>query len=285
MCITALALEGHPSFPFILVHTRDEEWERPTEPVREHEGGVVYARDLRAGGTFLGLNLRSSAFGAITNTRSHVPRPTGEPSRGALVASAIRDEPLDMRAYSAFNLHHGTVQPPEASFSCSWPGADGKWQYASSRVPSGKVSVHSNEPSGDQWDDSWPKTSWMRRRISALLRELPTDASAEALRGQLAALLSESVAPAPHELPDLSFSSLPPWKEAELQNGPFVSRDRLRCTAEEQGETWGYGTVCQTIIVSCAESRTIYFSSRSLHNEQQAPEAWRMWQMPWSENC
>ena len=94
MCITAVALEAHPCFPFILVHTRDEDWDRATEPVQTHDdgngnGALVFARDVQAGGTFLGLNLRTFGFGALTNIRSNVPRPDHTPSRGELVIRIV----------------------------------------------------------------------------------------------------------------------------------------------------------------------------------------------------
>ncbi|CAE7569819.1 unnamed protein product [Symbiodinium sp. KB8] len=110
MCICAVLLHGHPEFPFVLVHNRDEAWDRETEETKEHDGGLVFARDGEAGGACLGVNVISGAIAALTNTRSNVPRPKGkaEPSRGQLVLHALEhpDAP-DGGDYSAFSLFHG----------------------------------------------------------------------------------------------------------------------------------------------------------------------------------
>ena len=143
MCITALALEAHPCFPFILVHTRVEDWDRATEPVQTLDdgngnGALVFARDVQAGGTFLGLNLRTFGFGAITNIRSNVPRPDHTPSRGELVIRAIRGEALEGSAHTAYSLHHGTVVPPTAPLDRSLPSDDG-WKRTSVKVAKAAV--------------------------------------------------------------------------------------------------------------------------------------------------
>ena len=98
-------IDGHPDFPFMLFHNRDEEWDRDTEDpgvYHESEGHCVYARDTWAGGTFLGLNLSVGLVAALTNIRTEVPRPqpnqrqggsTSAPlllSRGQLVLSAMQ---------------------------------------------------------------------------------------------------------------------------------------------------------------------------------------------------
>ena len=113
MCITALALEAHPCYPFILVHTRDEDWDRATEPVQTHDdgngnGALVFARDVQAGGTFLGLNLRTLGFGASTNIRSNVPAPTIHPA--AASSSSAPSEAKRSKAVRILPTASTTVQ-------------------------------------------------------------------------------------------------------------------------------------------------------------------------------
>lgn len=293
MCITALALEAHPCFPFILVHTRDEDWDRATEPVQTHDdgngnGALVFARDVQAGGTFLGLNLRTFGFGAITNIRSNVPRPDHAPSRGELVIRAIRGEALEGSAHTAYSLHHGTVVPPTAQLDRSLPSDDG-WKHTSVKVVKGQVYAHANEPhahepNSDPTEPSWPKTRRLRDQISVMLRRLFADTSPEEMRDRLGKILEESWTPPENELPDLSQLLLPEWKERELQSGPLIDRGRLAASAEKRGERWEYGTVCHSVVVSCAQTRNVYFWSRSLHNSQQTPGEWTSWQVPWPED-
>lgn len=45
MCLTAVAIEAHPNFPFICLANRDEFHDRPTAPLHawKLEAGTLYA--------------------------------------------------------------------------------------------------------------------------------------------------------------------------------------------------------------------------------------------------
>lgn len=290
MCIIALALKAHEDFPFILAHNRDEACDRPTEPPRVHPGLQLFSRDLVAGGTFLGLELRSLAFGAITNVRSTAARPAGSRSRGDLIPAVLSGRTiaeLTATDYTAFNLWHGTVQPPKAVHSRSWPdeAEPSGWRYAQSRLPEGEVVALSNEPVSDlhPGDWEWPKTRFMRIRVAQLLQSLPDGASAETVRDALGALLSTQLDLSESELrTQLSSSPLPRWREHALQEGPLVSKIRHAALAQAHGEpdTEAYGTLCQTVLVSCARTRTVYFFYRHMRDDE--PENWQVWAQAWS---
>ena len=159
MCILAIGVECHPDWPLVVVHNRDEEWGRSTDPPQSHDG-VIYARDAVAGGTWMGLNSASGAFAALTNVRSSAPRPAGGPSRGALVLHAL-ERPGDKTAavagqYSTFSLWHGSAFPggsaqvtrsrfrarPEEAGTAEGSGA---WVADTLPVAPGEVAAHSNE--------------------------------------------------------------------------------------------------------------------------------------------
>ncbi len=76
-----------PGFPVLVAANRDEARDRPSEPPRIWPGGFLAPRDVRAGGTWIGLN-RSGVFAGITN-RSREPRDPERPSRGHLVLEAL----------------------------------------------------------------------------------------------------------------------------------------------------------------------------------------------------
>jgi uncharacterized protein with NRDE domain len=104
-----------PGTPLAIGANRDEVFDRPAEgpALREMDFGVIVAPlDVRAGGTWLGLN-EYGVFAAVTN------RPTEHPdanrrSRGLLVVDALRErnaesamemlETLPVDAYNPFNL-------------------------------------------------------------------------------------------------------------------------------------------------------------------------------------
>lgn len=101
--------------PLVIAANRDEYFERPAEgpALWETAGGwIVAPRDIRAGGTWLGLNARRMVA-AVTNRRCAAPDPERR-SRGLLVldalgsecaaeaADALEDLPID--SYNPFNL-------------------------------------------------------------------------------------------------------------------------------------------------------------------------------------
>jgi uncharacterized protein with NRDE domain len=115
---TLIALHGCVSgAPLVIAANRDEFLDRPSEgpALRTTPHGVVVApRDMRAGGTWLGLN-GTGVFAAVTNRRCAEPDP-GRRSRGLLVIDALRwatadvavekleIESLKPAAYNPFNL-------------------------------------------------------------------------------------------------------------------------------------------------------------------------------------
>jgi uncharacterized protein with NRDE domain len=88
MCVLALMVGRDPAVPLVVAANRDEFRDRPASPPVEIEPGIVAGRDLRAGGTWLGVN-RHGLFVAVTNRR--VPARTEAcVSRGLLALEALR---------------------------------------------------------------------------------------------------------------------------------------------------------------------------------------------------
>lgn len=125
MCLLTLAWKVHPRWQLLMAGNRDEFHARPTAPLAvwpAAEGAVRAGRDLRSGGTWAGISA-TGRMAVVTNVRDPRAAQTG-PSRGALVASFLRDaapagryadwlagheraasaEAPDARAYAPFNL-------------------------------------------------------------------------------------------------------------------------------------------------------------------------------------
>lgn len=115
MCTLIALHRPHPGVPLVVAANRDEYLDRPASGLAcfENRGRrVVAPRDLRAGGTWLGLNDRGM-FAALTNR----PNPTPDASlrsRGLLVMDALAAgtareaaeglAALPAGAYNPFNL-------------------------------------------------------------------------------------------------------------------------------------------------------------------------------------
>ncbi|XP_019166389.1 PREDICTED: transport and Golgi organization protein 2 homolog isoform X2 [Ipomoea nil] len=91
MCIAAFQWKAHPIYPFLLFLNRDEYYDRPTKALAWWEDGVILGgRDVLAGGTWLGCNLKGKiAF--LTNVREVVDLPSSHTkSRGDLPVRFLR---------------------------------------------------------------------------------------------------------------------------------------------------------------------------------------------------
>ena len=115
MCLILLAHDAHPRYRLVVAANRDEFYARPAAPAAwwPDAPGVLAGRDLRGGGTWLGIT-RAGRFAAVTNFRETAPVAPDAPSRGHLVGGFLRgaDAPeaylraLAARAgeYAGFNL-------------------------------------------------------------------------------------------------------------------------------------------------------------------------------------
>lgn len=116
MC-TLIALHRQvPGSPLVVAANRDEFFERPAEGLALRASGsshIVSPLDVRAGGTWLGLNPHG-LFAAVTNRRCASPDPSRR-SRGLLVTAALEardareaaeriEQQVGEASYNPFNL-------------------------------------------------------------------------------------------------------------------------------------------------------------------------------------
>ncbi|MBZ4184912.1 NRDE family protein [Thermomonas sp. RSS23] len=84
MCLVAFACNRHPRWRLVMVGNRDEFHPRPTAALAAWPDAPVLAgRDLRAGGTWMGLG-RNGRVAVVTNLRDGSAQPFTGPSRGDL---------------------------------------------------------------------------------------------------------------------------------------------------------------------------------------------------------
>jgi uncharacterized protein with NRDE domain len=98
MCIIAFHWQPDGPVPLVLAANRDEFYERPTAPLAWWEGGRILAgRDLRAGGTWLGVT-PEGRLAAITNYRNPAQSQPDRASRGLLPVAFLEGN-LGARAF------------------------------------------------------------------------------------------------------------------------------------------------------------------------------------------
>jgi uncharacterized protein with NRDE domain len=223
MCMLALAYRVHPEMPLVLCANRDEFYDRPTQPAEfwAEEPGLLAGRDLKAGGTWLGIT-REGRFAALTNFRAPQEHRDRRPTRGLLPLEFLRgdDAPRDYLTrlrrssdhYNGFNLIVGELS--------------GGIYYFSNRTNE-VVPVHPGVHglSNDLMNSPWPKVTASVGRLEQAIAEARLDD--EALFG----LLADSDPAADHLLPETGVGL--EWERA--LSPPFI-------------RTAAYGTRSSTII-------------------------------------
>lgn len=222
MCILLLAYRPRPDLTLVLAANRDEFFDRPSSPSGWWEGphGILAGRDLRQGGTWLGVT-RRGRMAALTNIREPSRHDPAAPSRGLLVTKFL-ESPLDAGAFlrtldgSPYNGFHLVV-------------FDGQHLAAFSNRAQG---VRFLEPglygfSNGPLDPPWPK---VRRGLTAL--EGVLQAKDDSLEEALLHLLADRTPAEGEELPDTGIGL-----EAERALSPIF--------------TWTerYGTRASTVVL------------------------------------
>lgn len=179
MCLIAFAIDADPGCPLLIAGNRDEFLDRPTAPLHRWAlpGGteVVAGRDLRDGGTWLGVSA-SGRVAMLTNVRDAQPGP-GRRSRGELPTRWLQGDldwpamvdTLDPAAYGGFNLVIGDMRArlwawlgnrdPEHPHEAARP------QLHTRRLAAGVYGL-----SNASLDTPWPKTVQLRQAVQAALQ-------------------------------------------------------------------------------------------------------------------
>mmetsp|Transcript_76803 Transcript_76803/g.205187 ORF Transcript_76803/g.205187 Transcript_76803/m.205187 type:complete len:185 (-) Transcript_76803:295-849(-) len=180
---------------------------------------------MEAGGSFVAVNLKTLAFGVLTNVIADIARPEPQPSRGTLVVQCAQQNKLvdpPSGVYSAFNLWHGQILPDgTAAVTHTWnrPEPMVGWKTQSTPVSGPTAIARSNEP----YCDLWPKSRWTMKEVEDIVENfVPVDGGAGALRDALCNRMCASVDFPESGMPP-PYSSYERWKELVMQRGPSES--------------------------------------------------------------
>jgi len=183
MCLLVLAWRAHPRYRLVVAANRDEYHERAAAALGlwPPPHAILAGRDLRAGGTWLGLD-RARRFGVVTNFRDLQPPKPGAPSRGELIlqflsstatpAAFFATLAAQASAYSGFNLLL-------ADQDSLWYGCNRATPFAR-ELPAGVYGL-----SNEFLDTPWPKLARVRTRFAQWLSQ------AEQSPAELFALLDD----------------------------------------------------------------------------------------------
>lgn len=226
MCLLVLAWAAHPRYRLIVAANRDEYHERPAAPLAKWPEAphILAGRDLRAAGTWLGLD-PARRFGVVTNFRElQQPQPAA-PSRGGLIPQYLAGADgagqflagLEPAAdeYSGFNLLLSDA-------GSLWYGSNRARPFARA-LPPGVYGL-----SNELLDTPWPKLVRVKGRFQQWLAQPAATAAG------LFALLADRTPAAAADGP-LPTGGLPhEWER--ILSAPFVAHPT-------------YGTRCSTVLL------------------------------------
>jgi uncharacterized protein with NRDE domain len=204
MCLIAFAVGARPGLPLLLAANRDEFFDRPTAPWHRWSlpggGEVLGGRDLRDGGTWLGVSL-CARVAMLTNVRC-AQAASGLRSRGELATRWLAGERLDTlqadiapQAYGGFNLVVGDLK----SGAWHWLSncdplrpCDGVVPHLTSRSLAPGVYGLSNAA----LDTPWPKTLRLKAAVAEAVQTASSASPPSGWESGLArALADETEAP------------------------------------------------------------------------------------------
>jgi uncharacterized protein with NRDE domain len=231
MCLLVFAWNAHPRYRLIFAGNRDEFHDRAAAAMQwwSDEPSILAGRDLKAGGTWLGLS-RSGRFGVVTNYRD-MQRPVADaPSRGGLITQWLtsttpsRTFALDLEPradkFAGFNLLVADEQ---------------EMTYASNRAPEFVRSLAGGiyGLSNHLLDTPWPKLERTRTHFARLV------ARREPALDELELMLADRQPAADDQLPHTGL----PRERERLLSAPFI--------VDAQ-----YGTRCTTLVLIDRTGRT-----------------------------
>jgi uncharacterized protein with NRDE domain len=195
-----MALKAWPEWPLVIAANRDEYYDRPSEDASfwRDEPNILAGRDLKAGGTWLGIT-RGGRFAAVTNFRAPHLQREGAASRGMLVLDFLRgnrspkaylaDVAVRSRRYNPFNLLCGE-------------GLD-YWWYSSMGGDPAPVEPGIHGISNSLPDTPWPKVKRGREALSSVLeRGVEAGLDAEPLAKDIIKVLEDATIAPDEQLPD-----------------------------------------------------------------------------------
>lgn len=224
MCLILFSLGHHPGYPLVVAANRDESYDRPAAPVGfwQHAPQIAGGRDLRAGGTWLGIT-RDGRWAALTNYRRAKSWRDDAPSRGHLVSDYLEGQmsPPDYlehlapaaRDYNGFNLLLGDRH--------------GLWYFSNRDDGPRRVAAGVHGLSNHLLDTPWPKVQMGKLALQAL-----ETSAAPPMRSALLAALAKREVPPDSDLPDTGVGEA----QERVLSPPFIAAEH-------------YGTRMSTILL------------------------------------
>ena len=168
MCLLVVAWRAHRHYRLIVAANRDEYHDRPAAPLSPWPAPaeLLAGRDLRAGGTWLGID-RRRRFGVITNYHEGQRPSEGAPTRGGLIPGYLTGLNTAGDYLGALEADAGRY----GGFNLLLADADSLWYGSNRATPfARRLEAGVYGLSNHQLDSPWPKLTRVRGHFEQWLR-------------------------------------------------------------------------------------------------------------------
>lgn len=166
MCLILAAYKTHPRYDLVILANRDEFYSRPTAGAHwwDNPGGIFAGKDMKAGGTWLGVN-RSGDFSALTNYRDPSSFRPEARSRGGLVSGFLHD----IRNMEEYNADYLSDTSDYNDFNLLLYRGGRLFYYSSVKNDLIALQPGIFGLSNHLLDSSWPKVDKGKQKLEGLL--------------------------------------------------------------------------------------------------------------------
>ncbi|GGF19252.1 NRDE family protein [Echinicola rosea] len=225
MCLITFNWQSHKRYRLILVASRDEFFGRPTARLHQWESGIFAGKDLKGGGTWMGIH-PGGKFAALTNFRDFRNVKNNPISRGKLVRGFLEGR----KSPEAYLVAVEKCQDRFEGFNLLVAEQDDFYYYSNYGDGAQDISPGVHGLSNGLLDESWKKVEESKSKLNSLLEE--DGVSLEAL---VELHLSTEV----DELGNLPDTGLKPEVEQSL-SAAFIRDIQGYGTVSITGMLWGY---------------------------------------------
>ena len=260
MCIAIIVRNYSDRFPLIVFHSREEDVDRSTSPLRLHDS-ILSAVDERSNGVAaVGLNVNTGRFAVLTNCRYRPGLNPNGASRGDLISKILTDsnDDIDVEYQGLFHLYHGNFFGPKTDL-VYMTNATRKLEITTVRTQRDdlEVIVRSNEhPETMECFDL--KISSIREFLH---KKFSTNRDIDSVDA-IVSLLEESLNVLDQSLPEIPKDSSFSWSQLSPENESFVL-SHIFIPPLSVGGTSKFGTVSHTVMVSDSQSRIVHYWYKS----------------------
>ena len=242
MCLILFSYKQHQEYTLILAANRDEFYARPTSPATHWPEGIIAGKDLKAGGTWMGIH-PDGRYGMVTNYRD----PTSERPRGVSRGKVVVDYFSHNGNPDIYLQELHTQADQYNGYNTLLGDSESLWYYSNKEQNIKEVPPGTYGLSNHLLDTPWPKVVLGKELLDEVIREPSLN-----VEGLFSILKNDTMAP-DSQLPETGV----PLEWERTLSAMFIRSE-------------GYGTRCSSVL-TVKKSGDIAFHERTYPTDGSPP--------------